>query len=385
MPTLTISPEALQSVVRTPDVASTTHTASPKAFILGEVLDVLVTGHQPGQRVQLQIGDSSVIADTPVPLQLGDKLTVRVGQLHPALVLRIVGQPDEETVKLNDFVKLYRSNPDALKDVLTGFREFLSGNRLDALSGHLNPKDLLGLSKIMEKLIISKAKAENPQYLKDCVSALGLTVERDLLKALSDPTLLVAGKGDPTLKEILLRLASELQVFDANGHSSRTGTLPQADGFSRLVDQALRVIESLQIVNVLAQEQDQLFAFQVPFQCADGIRMQDVFIETDQSGSGSAKGRRYKVVLFVDMDALGEMAIEAGVQEGKLQCTIKCHTQETTAFVADYLPELQDKLADLGYVAPQIRCTLAGDLCSWKQDFLSEHRLYSQNTINICA
>jgi hypothetical protein len=384
MSILTISPEALKSVVRSPEVASASHTTSPKTFVLGDVLNVLVTGHQPGPKVRLQIGDSSIIADSPAPLQLGDKLTVRVDQLHPTLVLRIIGQPEEETLKISAFVKLYRSNPDALKDVLTGFRELFSGNKLDGLAIPLNPKTLLALSNILGKIIISKDQVGNPQYLKDCVAALGLTVERDLLKALSDPALLIAGKG-ATLKEILLNLSSDLQGSDVKGHSSKTDMPLQVDGFFRLVDQALKVIESLQIVNVLAQEQDQLFAFQVPFQCADGIRMQDVFIETDRDGNGPVNGRRYKVVLFIDMDALGEMAVEAGLQEGKLQCTIRCHNQDTIDFMADSLPELQDKLADLGYVAPKVQCTLDRDLRSWKQDFLLEHRLYSQNTINVCV
>ena len=43
-----------------------------------------------------------------------------------------------------------------------------------------------------------------------------------------------------------------------------------------MADHAATVIESLQIVNVLAQEQDGLFTLQIPVQFPDGIRMQEL-------------------------------------------------------------------------------------------------------------
>jgi|GEM_PF-494396 len=386
MQILTISPEALKPVLGSPRTADESRGARPpRPFAPGEILSVLITGHQPGSKVRLQIGDASVIADSPAPLQVGDKLTVRVEQLQPALVLRIIGQPDEESLIMNASMKLYRSNPDAFKEALTGLREIFNGNMLEGTALRLNPKDLLVLSSLLDKIVLSKTQMENPQFLKDFVASLGLSVERDLLKALSDPTLLNAGKGAPTLKELLLRLSSELQGIDAKGYFYSTDTTQPLSGLSRWVDQALKVIESLQIVNVLAQDQDQLFAFQVPFQCADGIRMQDVFIQTDRDGKGSADGKHYKVVLFIDMDALGEMAVEAGIQEGMFRCTLKCHDRKTADFITQSLPELQDRLERLGYRAPNVQCTLDRDLRSWKRDLLQEYRLFSQNTINVCV
>jgi hypothetical protein len=386
MPPLTISsPEALKAVVRFQEAANAPGALSPKALVLGEVLNTLVTSHPQGQRVQLQIKNATVMADCPFPLQFGDKLTVRVDQLHPALVLRVVGQVEEEALKASEFVKLYRSNPHAFKDVLTGLREVFNGNKPDGPAGPLNPKDLLALANLLGKIIISKAQVGNPQYLKDCVAALGLTLERDLRESLADPTSGTAEKSAKTLKGVLLGLSSDLQGTDPMGLLPSGEFQPRLEGFSRLVDQALKVIESLQIVNVLAQEQDQLFALQIPFQCSDGIRMQELFIETEKDGAGKARQGHYKIVLFIDMDALGEMAVEAGIAEGSLHCTIKCQKPDIADFITDSLPELQGRLSGLGYAAPKVHCTLDGELPAWKQNFLLDHRIFSQSTINVCA
>jgi len=384
MASLTISPEMLRAIAPSQELAGVSTATSPKNLVPGETLRALVTGYTPDQKAHLQIKGSTVIAESPFPLQAGDKLTVRVEQVHPTLVLQVLNPVDEESIITNNFTKLFRSNPNALKDLFISLRDFLSKENINELSTLISKKDIQALPQLMERIIVSRSSLNDPLYLKEGLTALGLTLESDLKKLLTDPSFRTEGKYPPNLKTALLNLAAELQYIGINNDPSAQGGQQRLEGLANFVDHALRVIESLQIVNVLAQEQDQFFAFQIPFQCSDGIRMQDLFIETEKEKGAQGRESRYRVVLFVDMDALGDLAIEASLRGGNLQCTIKCPTPAAADFMGRSLDELQEKLSGLGYVAPQVQCILDRDLPSWKQDFLLNHRLYSQNTIDLC-
>ena len=92
--------------------------------MLGENLNVLVLGNSLERKILLQIKNSTLLADSPFPLQSGETLTVRVDQLHPMIVLRMIPREDAEISKINEFLKLYRSNPDALKEMIASAKRF---------------------------------------------------------------------------------------------------------------------------------------------------------------------------------------------------------------------------------------------------------------------
>ena len=205
------------------------------------------------------------------------------------------------------------------------------------------------------------------------------------MKVLAAPALPEEERSSQTLKETLLKLSSELQALQAAPDFINSDSQQKMKQLSDLVDHSLAVIESLQIVNVLAQEQDNLFALQIPFQCPDTIRMQNIFIETDQEKNRHDPGKQYRIVLFIDMDALGEVAVDAGIRDGSLRCTVKCENQSVLDFMSALLPELQDRLAGIGYGGSYVQFILDKDLRACKLDFLSDHKLFSQNTIDLCV
>jgi len=359
--------------------------ASPLPFVLGEVLNAVVISHHSEHGIQLQFKNKTMIADSQIPLQAGEKLTVRVDQVVPSIVLRIVNRNEDETSLANGFVRYYRSNPQALKELLDQAKDFFAGGKFNELPSYVCPNDILTLANLLDKIIISNATVTNPLFLKESLAALGLTFERGLVKALLAPELANEEKNSPTLKEILLKLSSNFQSTELSGDFSKFGTHDKIEQLLNFVDHTLQVIESLQVVNVLAHEQDQLFAFQIPFQFPEGIRMQDIFIETEQERNEQNKGKRVRIVLFVDMDALGELAVDAAVNEGTLRCSIRCQSEEIQDFITALLPELQEKLSSVGYASSAVQCNLDRDLSSWKQDFLRKYKLFSQSAIDLNA
>jgi hypothetical protein len=350
--------------------------------VLGERLNVLVLGDSHNRKTLLQIKNSTLLAETPLPLQSGETLTVHVDQLHPTIVLRTIPAEDPQISRTNVFLKLYRSNPGALKEIVTWLKALFSEGMPNQLSPFLSKGEVQNLYKILNQIIISEDNIANPLFLKDYITALGLTGERRLMKALSDPAILEEKKSGATLKEILLKLSAEWSTVQTSpGDNEPDGR--RIRQFSDLADHAATVIESLQIVNVLAQEQDGLYMLQIPIQFSDGIRMQELFIETDRENGEQDAEKQCHIVLFLDMDPIGELAVDMGIKEGTLHCTFKCPDQKVFDFMQPLLPALGQALSGIDYAVGVIQCVLDRNIPSWKQDFLQDHSLFTQNSIDV--
>jgi hypothetical protein len=369
----------ISTLQETPRVSKTTQIPSLE---VGENLNVLVLSSSLERKTLLQIKNSTVLAYSPFPLQSGETLTVRVDQLHPMIVLRMILREDAEISKTNEFLKLYRSNPAALKEMITSVKEYLAHDNLKVLGKYLSKEDIQNMIKVTEKIIISKNNMTNPLFLKDSMVALGLAGERRLMKSLSDPKILSDEKNNTTLKGILLKLSSELTPipFPSEYTKHDTQIIRQ---FSHFADHATTVIESLQIVNIMAQEQDGLFMLQIPFQFPEGIRIQDLYIESDRNRRADESGKQCRIVLFLDMDTLGELTVDAGIQDKVIQCTLKCSDQRVFDFLQTLLPELHKTLSGIDYVIGNMQCVLDRDIRSWKYDYLQKHSIFSQSVIDL--
>jgi hypothetical protein len=352
------------------------------SLVPGEKLNVLVLGDSLNGKTLLQVKNSTLLAESPLPLQSGQTLTVQVDQIRPLLVLRTISAPDQEISITNQFLKSYRSNPDALKEVMNSLNILFTDGTLKQLSHLLSKRETQNLHNILKQIIISDDNISNPLFLKDYIGTLGLTGERRLLKALSDPSVLKEQARGITLKETLLNLSAELTVHQtATGDDSLDG-LPIRQ-FSDLANRAATVIESLQIVNVLAQQQDGLYMLQLPIQFPGGIRMQEIFIEADPENGKENAERQCRVVLFLDMDSLGELAVDMGISNAALNCTIKCQDQQVFDFLQPLLPTLSLALSETDYTVGVIQCILERDVRSWMQTFLQDHSLFTQNSIDL--
>jgi hypothetical protein len=352
------------------------------SLVVGENLNVLVLSSSLESKALLQIKNSTLLAYSPFPLQSGEILTVRVDQLHPMIVLRMILREDAEISKTNEFLKLYRSNPIALKEMISSVKDYLVHDNLKVLAKYLPKEDIQNMIKVMEKIIISKNNTTNPLFVKDSIVALGLAGERRLMKSLSDPKILSDEKNNGTLKGILLKLSSGLTPIPVPSENTKHDT-QLIRQFSHFADHAATVIESLQIVNILAQEQDGLFMLQIPFQFPEGIRTQDLYIESDRSRRADESGKQCRVVLFLDMDTLGELAVDAGIQDKVIQCTLKCSDQHVLYFLQTLLPELHKSLSGIDYVIGNMQCVLDKNIRAWKNDYLQNHSVLSQSVIDL--
>jgi hypothetical protein len=381
MPIVIVPPSPPERIIALQKAAEISRPTPIPPLALGETLNILVLNDSRNRKTLVQIKNSPLLAESPSPLRSGETLTVRVDQLHPTLVLRPISS-EPEISRTNEFLKFYRSNPDALKEMITSLKALFSEGTANPISHFTSKAEMQNLHRILSKIIISEDNIAHPLFLKDYVAALGLTDERRLLKALSDPAMIKEGKNGATLKEILLKLSTERSDVQTAPSDNKPEAL-RIRQFFELADHAATVIESLQIVNVLAQEQDGLFTLQIPVQFPDGIRMQEIFIETDRDRGEPAAEKECRIVLFLDMDSLGELAVDTGLSKGALCCTLRCPDQQVLDFMQPLLPALGRVLAEIGYTVGTIQCVLDRNPGSWKQDFLQDHSLFTQNSIDV--
>lgn len=374
-----VSPKQIIVPQQTAEISKPTPMPS---LVLGERLNVLVLGESHNGKTLILIKNSTLLAETPLPLQSGETLTVHVDQLHPTLVLRTIAAFDPENSRTNEFLKFYRSNPGALKEMIVSLKALFSEGTPNPMAHQLSKQEAQNLFKMLDQLILSEDNIKNPLFLKEYIAALGLTGERRLLKALSDPAVLREEKNGASLKAILLKLSAEWTAAQTVPGDNELDGSPIRP-FSDLAHRAATVIESLQIVNVLAQEQDGLFMLQIPVQFPDGIRMQELFIETDRGNGEQDTGKQFRVVLFLDMDSLGELTVDMGLNEGILHGTLKCPNQKVFDFMQPLLPALGRALAEIDYTVGVIQCVLDQNIPSWKRDFLQDHSLFTQNSIDV--
>jgi hypothetical protein len=127
------STQSPQTIISARDAVSVTTPTPMISLMPGENLDARVLAHDRDHKVLLQIKNTPLIADTRIPLQTGDRLKVRVDQVHPNIVLRIISREDADIIKANELVKLFRSNPGAFKDMIVSVKDILGGENLNAL------------------------------------------------------------------------------------------------------------------------------------------------------------------------------------------------------------------------------------------------------------
>ena len=329
----------------------------------------VITSPQSPGRIGTFQETSRVSKPTPIPfLALGENLNVLV-------LSNSIG---------HKAFKFYRSNPVALKEMIASVKDFLINDNIKDFSKYFSKEDTQNLIKVLDKIIISKKNMTNPLFLRDSFLALGLASERRLMKSLSDPEILNDEKNNPTLKGILLKLSSKLTpIHLANDYTK--GDSQKMMQFSDFADHAATVIESLQIVNILTQERDGFFVLQIPFQFQDGIRMQDLYIESDRNRKEDESKKECRLVLFLDMDTLGELAVDAGIQDRVIRCTFRCSDPHVLVFMQTLLPELRKALSGIDYAIGSLRCVLDRNIESWKNDFLRKCSLFSESVIDVCV
>ena len=155
------------------------------------------------------------------------------------------------------------------------------------------------------------------------------------------------------------------------------------DGFAT---EAIKTIEAKQILNIVFQESDKGLVLQVPLSAADGLRQADIFIRPDDKNN--QKGVDFSscsIMIFLDLDVLGKISVNASVRDGSLRSLIKCEREDVQEIVSNELTKLKSALLGIGYRVDSIDCIQEEGLTQQREEYFEEQSFSAVGMVNYFA
>jgi len=331
---------------------------------VGEVLEAEIMETTRYGKTLILLKNSIVMADSELPLKKGEKIAVRVMQLHPGVILRIVQNAISQHSGLIDYLRFYRSNPKALFEFFIEGIDRFSHKNLGKLAAHLGKEDINNIQNILNSLIFSRKSLKNPLFFRDYVHRLGY-----LMKKKNAPQ---------NLKGLLIRMAGKLQAL------METRNLPAAEKLAGFVRSSLQTIDSHQVINYLFKEYEGKYMFQVPLLFPENMGLAEIFVKFgDRNSKGKGHQNEKNVLFLLNMDVLGDIIVEAKIKAKKISCVLKCKDENICNFIRLFLEELGEKLTALGYDIDYLTCVTEKDNLKTKAESREFQNLFALENVDI--
>ena len=312
--------------------------------------------------------------DSPaiLPVAVGEILEARVGE-----------KAGPSNTLYNGFLKIFLGNPEALMEIFQKGQEVFNQQSLARLLPETAKNALENVIKMIDPLLCSPKSLTNSLFLKDYAARLGLSLEGDWLDFVRQDS--ANQRPAESLKSALLKLAGELTGLLKESGSLNPEELPKLTHLAKFTEASLRAIETQQMINVPSQENDNKYLLQIPLLFPEGIRTGEIFIELEKNGpGGQGKNKKSHVVMFLSMDKLGDMAVDASLSDNKIACVFKFTDPEAQEFFSPLLEGLGAALRRIGYDTASLTSMVTEDLMIARQDCHRE-MLHEQDAINLFA
>jgi Flagellar hook-length control protein FliK len=383
MSTAPVSPNIQPITKNTLEIPRTAATLA--GIDIGETLSATILEKISANNYLLALKNIQIPATSAIPFSAGEKIIVKVSSLQPQMVLNIVdGKVQAGDDKVNEILLQWRSNPESLLQVIGKVAQFTQLVQEGSMPSMISPAEIDKLIKLFDSIIFSSQTKDNSLFLKEFVAKTGLLLESTLRQIVTE-----AGKGfidkpiEDNLKTLLLKLSSSIQevLKDISKlDSSVTSKLINLASFS---NEALQSIEEKQILNTVFQKSDNGLVLQVPIALGEGFRMADIFIRPEnKKREGKEKFSSSSVVVFLDMDFLGKLAINASIREGNFSCMIKCEDEDVKTLINNDLDKLKNALLAIGYRVDYIDCMQENGLTQVREEFLQEQSFFAAGLLN---
>jgi len=248
----------------------------------------------------------------------------------------------------------------------------------------MSQRNIDGLIKLLNNIVFSAQTKTNPLFVKDFVTQIGLLLESDLGKiathSAKDGRVPVPAEN---LKASLLILSAAITEAQKDIAKYDAPVLAKLMNLSSFTSEALKTIEARQAVNIVYQQNESGLYLQIPLMLGEALRQADVFITPDdKNAKGSKKFSSCSVVIFLDLDYLGEIYIDASVREGRIRCIIQCESEEVKLLVDATAGQLKEALGGIGYDVDQVDCLRITGLGNKKAEYMEQQLLDSMNLVN---
>jgi hypothetical protein len=312
----------------------------------GRVLRGTVVGPQPGGLTLIRLLGMSLLADTRLPLVPGQALTLVVQETKPQLVLAVAEEPAPPASPL----------PVLAQELLRGRQRFSQNLatllRLDPKAQPLpSPKaaELAGrVQEVLRQMLLDGATAGDSRSLPRLMAQAGL----DLEARLAD---LVAGRLPqlpPSLRALLPELTRELvPLLETLGRENPGLALVWRE-FLAAGQGLAEYYEANTRLNAQLFPEALLF-LGLPLAWGQALRNGELLIGLPTPGEPDQDQEEpsTRLVFFLDLAALGPLAIEVILRGKDLHGVLLTDTPDKARFLEEQLAGLGQRLAGLGFRA----------------------------------
>lgn len=359
-----------------------------KGVAIGEVLPATVLEKTAENNYNLALKNQHIPATSTLVLNAGEKLTVKVSSIEPQIILNIIENKNQTgDVKIQEKLRQWRTNPESLLQVLNKAGELTKLLQTNDLPSKIVKSDIEKLLKLFSNIIFSSRTMNNHLFIKDFIYKTGLLLESSLRQFI-DGTY----KGEKekllenNIKSLLLKLSSAIQEIVMEKSKYDINIVLKLLDISAFVDKAIQVMEIKQALNAVFQDSDNGLILQIPLALGDGFSLADIFITPEHKNKqGKTKFSSCTVRVFLDLDMLGSIAVNAGIREGTLNCLIKCESEEIKKMINGNLTGLKKALSSAGYRVDYIDCIQAEKLNDERKQFLARQSFSVTELVNFFA
>lgn len=310
-------------------------TQSPSTLKItpGEIIRGIVLGWHSSDRVFIRVKGVPLLARAYTSLEKGMELTLKVEEVSSQVVLQILSCKDATPNKALPALRAYLA-------CRTDFLELMQPLKSVIL------REFPHLSQV----VLDLTKDISPDYLKEYLHNLGLSFENKLRHCLT-------GEGEDCAKAIWKEDFKGLLL-------KLTGMLKeeQPEVLLKNLRNLIQFIECQQIINTASMAQEKCIFLAFPYFAGEAVRLGELSISLpNRHEEGEAQGDSFKVSFLLNMPKLGPIRIDMMVSQKRVWCTFMMLNEGISDFVTALLPDLSERLEQLGYRPEGMSCLVKDD------------------------
>lgn len=359
--------------------------AASGAIAIGETLEITVLEKLAGNKYLLAIKNMSVPASSEIPLNIGQKVQVKVNSVQPQIILNFTGdQRASAEPKISEKLLYWRTNQDSLLQVIGKFSEIVKDIQNGNLPLNFFKNEIEKLIKLFDDITFSDSTKGNKLFLKDFISNTGLLLENNLGKLVAEGTEVFNSRPfDDNVKSLLIKLSAGIQELLKDSTELDSSIKTKLMDIAGFTVEAIKTIEARQALNIVFQESDKGLVLQVPLAMPNGLRQADIFIRPeDKNNQGGKNFSSCAIMIFLDLDILGKISVNASVREDSFRSLIKCEREEVKDIVSSELDKLKSVLSAIGYRVDYIDCLQEDELAQKREEYFGEQSFSAMDLIN---
>lgn len=287
--------------------------------------------------VLLLIKGKRIMAKTHMPLREGSIISLKVEEIRPSPVLKLLGILSENIETINTSI------------ILTGLKKNLWKTIIENMDNFILPdNDKILFKELIDDISKKLFLKPNPGLLKELVDKSGIGWEAKLREIITSKT--NYSKAD----------INELLAGDLKGLGSKIVSL--MEGQNDLFKEFVSMIKNIQLLNQLGVEQERKIFIPVPFQFPDGLfNMGQLLIHLNENkkkdGDGKEKNKDvFRISFLLEMSNFGPLRADLVVRQKQINGRFLLVEKKAKMIIEKQLPSLVKALEKKGFVIPHFEC-----------------------------